>query len=440
MPEPNHTDNHPLYPDWPLSRYSGLFREHGAVPLRPHDPWVPIWSGTVAHRDPAGRDRSGAALQVGGAGFTEQAARLAGIGEAIERWQTHRLSQDRIVRASFAAWPLAEPAIAPSRWVLFHPAQYDQQGFPFAPIDATSELDWVCFRQARTGEPRWVLADLAFMDLRPGTMPRIAPAISTGWSAHQDPALALVRGVQEIIERDALVSGWWGRYAVREHEAGRIWAMLPGWIRARANRNNLCYRFYHIDSPYSRHVTMVTVMGDDREGVCFSIGSACRANRVASWQKALLEAIQGRHYVRYWKPILARERSEHSLASTGCRPAPASFRDHAMWYSLAPDDLAATVLENADRVDRDGDAGADIAEPLGVLIDRLGNERPVLFRNMIPPALAARVQQLGWIVVRVMVPGLQPLHGDHRLPFLGGSSWGDRPLADWADMPPHPFA
>jgi hypothetical protein len=39
-----------------------------------------------------------------------------------------------------------------------------------------------------------------------------------------------------------------------------------------------------------------------------------------------------------------------------------------------------------------------------------------------------------------MVPGLQPMHGDHRLPFLGGPLWQPRAAAEWSKMPPHAFA
>ena len=56
---------------------------------------------------------------------------------------------------------------------------------------------------------------------------------------------------------------------------------------------------------------------------------------------------------------------------------------------------------------------------------------------MTPPGIAQA--QLGWYVLRVVVPGLQPLHGDHRLPHLGGPLWAPRGLHDWAGMPPHPF-
>src|SRR5439155_15628197 len=67
----------------------------------------------------------------------------------------------------------------------------------------------------------------------------------------------------------------------------------------------------------------------------------------------------------------------------------------------------------------------------------LGPERPVLFRSMTPPALAS--EQLGWHVVRVVVPGLQPLHGHHAYAHLGGPLWSPRGLADWHAMLPHPF-
>jgi len=43
------------------------------------------------------------------------------------------------------------------------------------------------------------------------------------------------------------------------------------------------------------------------------------------------------------------------------------------------------------------------------------------------------------MVLKVVVPGLQPMHGDHLLPFLGGPLWAPRRLADWQTMPPHPF-
>lgn len=71
------------------------------------------------------------------------------------------------------------------------------------------------------------------------------------------------------------------------------------------------------------------------------------------------------------------------------------------------------------------------------MAERLGPDRPVLFRNLKPPGIA--MERLDWCVLRVLVPGMQPLHGHHGLPFLGGPLWAPRGWNDWADMPPHPF-
>jgi hypothetical protein len=146
-------------------------------------------------------------------------------------------------------------------------------------------------------------------------------------------------------------------------------------------RPNLRYRCYRVATPFSAHVTIVTLEGEDREGYCFSAGSACRETRAASWEKAFLEAVQGRHYVRYLK-----------AAGGGPGEVPTDFAGHAAWYSHHPEQLAYTVLHHP--TPAVADAEADGAESFAALAERLGSERPVLFRNLTPPALAA--EGLGW--------------------------------------------
>jgi ribosomal protein S12 methylthiotransferase accessory factor len=106
-----------------------------------------------------------------------------------------------------------------------------------------------------------------------------------------------------------------------------------------------------------------------------------------------------------------------------------------VYYSTHPERLAATVLAAVHPPG--GDAFPSVCEGVAELSGRLGPDRPVLFRSMTPPGLAA--EGVRWHVVRVLVPGLQPLHGDHRFPHLGGGLWSPRGLAEWASVPPHPF-
>jgi ribosomal protein S12 methylthiotransferase accessory factor len=239
----------------------------------------------------------------------------------------------------------------------------------------------------------------------------------------------LLRGLQEVIERDAVVGAWWGRYPLEEFSFSNVLAQLDDEASRRMIRPNLTYRLLRIITPFSDHATMVTLEGEDREGYCFSIGAACRETRELSWMKSLLEAIHSRHYVRYLKAQVANGAMKMDRL-------PSSFAEHVVYYSLHSHELRLTVLGEATKPADECSRSAG-SEPLARLLERLGPDHPVLFRSMTPPALVC--ENLGWHVLRVAVPGVQPLHGHHDYPHLGGPLWSPRSLADWHTMSPHPF-
>jgi hypothetical protein len=196
-------------------------------------------------------------------------------------------------------------------------------------------------------------------------------------------------------------------------------------MRQRLRRPNLTYRFYRVDTPYAAHLTIVSLEGEDRAGPCFSCGAACRSTRRRAWQKAALEAVQGRHFVR-------RLLREQPTVST----VPQDFEAHAMFYTHHPDELQETVLTRL-APPRDAERLASTVDKLGELRERLGGDHPVWFRNGTPPWLAATEES--WMVLKVLIPGLQPEHGNHYLPQLGGPLWAPRTWRDWQTMLLHPF-
>lgn len=409
---------------WYASLFTGLFTASGPVPLRAHDPDVPVWSCESPLAGPELEP-----LATGGAGWDAEAAEAAGVGEAIERWQTWPLPGDRAVTVSYKHWPLDESAIAPDRWVLFHPEQYALPDFRYPPFTPATECRWVCARQAITGLPFWVPEDFIYLSHAAEDRPQLCPRISSGLDCGRWNHPVVLRGLQELIERDAAMGAAWECYPLQEHDAARVFAAMEPILLPRLIRPNLRYRFFRVMTPFSAHVTLATLEGEDREGYCFSVGSACRETRTASWKKSLLEAVQGRHYVRYLK-TLPRYRDRALIV-------PTSFADHAVYYSLHPEWVSQTVLGRPRHADGTADAEAGRTEDVAALVERLGPQRPVLFRNMTPPGLA--IERLDWQVLRVLVPGLQPLHGHHALPFLGGPLWAPRGWADWAKMLPHLF-
>src|SRR5262249_20914103 len=122
---------------WYESRYTGIFTNFGRLNARPHDPEVSMWAGSVVPCGP--RDRT---FAIGGAGWTDRAAQMACIGEAVERFQTYPLPQDQSIETSLRNWPIDEPALGPENWVLFHPEQYRRSGFPFLPFTEDTVCRW----------------------------------------------------------------------------------------------------------------------------------------------------------------------------------------------------------------------------------------------------------------------------------------------------------
>lgn len=412
---------------WLASRYTGIFSAFDRVEPLAHDPDIFLYAATIARRGPQTE-----ALVVGGAGFTEEGARLACVGEAIERFQSYPEPWEEGITASFATFPRGDRAVPPSSWMLFHPEQYSAEGFPFARFDDNRIVRWQCFRSAQDGAPVWIPEDLSALHARPGASHGIAPMTSTGIVAGREGDPILLRGLQEVIERDALVAGWWGTYFIESPPTERVFAILGREIEERAARPGLRFRFYRIRSPFSDHVTMAAVEGDDRDGYCFSVGSACRAGRVESFRKSLLEALQGRHYARYRKAEQKR---------TGQKPPrlPYDFASHALHYSYFPERLDETPLRRGViEVKEALPAPIDQEETLSRLLERLGPERPALWRDRTPLSIAHHAPD--WRVLKVVVPGLLPLHGDHAFAHLGGARWASSHYADWLNHPPHPFA
>ncbi|MBI3267602.1 MAG: YcaO-like family protein [Planctomycetes bacterium] len=405
------------------NRYTGLFTSFDAPLGRPHDPDVPLWAGSLA-----GSGTRAQVVHVGGAGWTPEQARAACLGEAIERFDTRVLDADRIVEATYRDWPLEETAVAPERWVLFHPEQYALPGFPFRPFTQATPCRWACFREAGTGATTWIPEEFGFLFGRAGAEHGLAPSISTGLSCGRWGDPVLLRGLQEVVERDALVGAWWGAHALEEWPAERVFFLLGEDTAHRVRRPHLGYRFYRVRTPFTAHATIATVEGEDREGFLFSTGAACRETRAESFRKALLEALQGWHYVRFLKGRRG--------ADPPADEPPRDFSEHALYYALHPERLDRTPLRNAPCAEEEGDEGP--AEGLDELRARLGVRQPVLFRNVTPPSIAGAAPE--WYVLKVVVPGLQPLHGHHHLPHLGGSLWAPRGWAAWQDVLPHPFA
>ncbi len=367
----------------------------------------------------------------GGVGRTPELARDAAVGEALERHA-----------ATTAVLPLRRrdelrgaPALPSRAFALFDPAQHAAPGFPWPPPDEEAET-YAPVHSLRDNAETWVPQELVGLGSR--VSPARLPSTSTGLAAFTDRFTALLRGLQELLERDALAVTWLGALPGREL---RLPEPLAGPVEDRGGE----VRAFDLTQRWNPH-PVVAVCGElplrGRPRVSFGI--ACRATWEEALESAYREWFQGVLFVGYHlaeHPDLRLERPEDVR----------DFLQHGVYYALHPDRWRDVPLLAVRRRDaRPLPAAARPAAPAGAaaslagLLSALSAERiRVFYRDLTLPDVAG----VGVTVVRVLSPELTLLHADERAPFLGGRArdhawrYPDlRPaLPRWPSPSPHPL-
>ncbi|MER5970409.1 YcaO-like family protein [Streptomyces sp. NPDC002055] len=354
----------------------------------------------------------------GGAGFSKGEAIDATLGESLERYAAGFYRPDRL---RLAAWSeLDEPAVEPHRFALFSKTQYAEPGFPFEPFGADTPVRWTHATDLATGATVRVPSSQVHMHYRraPGES-AIAPSISTGLAAGPSYRQAVLGGLCEIVERDALAVSWLHRLPPRP--------VAPEVVAASSRVSYLIersaswrVRFYDLSLDLAPSCVVAVMEHGSGADHIMSFGSACRPSPVKAVEKAFLEAAQGLTYVRR----LLRQYKDWTEPAEDFSDVD-DFNKHAVLYTKFPELrekagylVHPTLPAPCTRPQRPpyDEAGAP-ADPLDGLVEELtAVGHPVYAVDLTTPD----TRRLGVHVVRVLVPGLQHLAGIHGCRMLGG--------------------
>lgn len=345
-----------------------------AIPVSAADP-------PGVHHASVARDGRPEVSAGGGAARTAEGAAAAAIAEAVERLAASHTTVP-IRRAS------GVPADAATRLAgcsLHSDLQRAQPGFPYR--HAYPDDEWLAETfDLPTNRPHWVPAALVSLTDVHGAL-----ATSSGLAADPSVETALLRALQELIERDAFVVTWLHGLGGRE-----IATDLPAGFRA-----------FDLTPAYSPHPVAAVVSSAPAAGVArHSLGLACRARWRDAVDKAFLECCQGNVFVGVQLARGVRPVEPHDVRS---------FEDHAVFYATHPERWAEVPLLRR-------------AVHAGAPADAADGSLAALVRSLAAHGVAASYRelttvdanQIGLRVVRVVAPALTPLHHDHRWPFLGG--------------------
>jgi len=441
----------------------GVVRRIAVHDVGPTDP--PLFFATAELASTRAFSDAAASALNGGAGVDAATAVVGALGEAIERYALGIYRDSELTRAPFRA--VEGDALDPRRLIFSADEQYTWPDFPYTQYDVDVPLTWARGIGLVDGRERLVPACRVYTPYcAVAPAQRILQSTSTGAACHVDKKRAVVLGLYECIERDAVMIAWLNRFPLPTVDVSRLQephlrAVLDG-LRDRG----LTGLLFDATSDLGIPTALALVLGPPGTVPALAVGAATRATLGAAAEKALVE---GAHTF-FWVHTRSRER--------GLRAFRADYADvrsldaHSLLYGhphmraafaflleRATEPVSGTSIQRspAGRVgdppaaSTNGDtaAEADRAEGCTVDVELARCVAQLAAAGIEPVAVDVTpddVRDLGFTAVRVVAADLHPLWGGHHVRCLGGRRVREVPVRlgyrasapDVADFNPDP--
>jgi ribosomal protein S12 methylthiotransferase accessory factor len=344
--------------------------------------------------------------------WLRDAAEAAAIGEALERYSASYLPIERLVVSS--ADHLAG-AVSPERFALFHESQLAVPEFPFRPFRRDTVVSWVEGFALPRAEPAYLPAQLVFMPWRLGSPDeaRVGHTTSSGLACAPTLEEAVLAGLLEQIERDAVMLTWYNRLSLPLLDWSGDPELVPLDARYFAP-TGLRYFAIDLSAFFGIPTVLGAVQGAPGALGALGVGAGCAPTVAVAWRKALAEAFAVQRWVR------DRALEQPELLE---RPADEirNFDDHTIFYAH-PDQAAraAFLWGSTERRDTREVApleGANVYEQIEAICSRFERQGIAAYAVDVT---SPDVRSGGFHVVRAVVPELCQLDVVQRARFLGG--------------------
>lgn len=362
-----------------------------------------------------------------GTALDPREAWVRACGEAIERYAGF-LFPPYGPRARYSELP--GRGLPPADWPCCKPEEHALPNNPLAPPDPERVYDWVQSWSLTRREPVYLPAMqvcMGYVPEEPGELINIPH--STGLAAGATLEQATLSGLCEVLERDAFMLTWGKRLTAPRVIPPAEWE--DAWERYRRVARWGLQLSLHALLPERPPARILALLLDPSGGsvpVACGLGASPDPERAVA--KAIDEAVQTRRG-------LLEEITQGSGIRIPENPAEVESLDDHLYYYLNPKRLdafsfllqAPTMLGEA-LPHLQGDAPA----MLDALVNNLNADGYEAFRVDVTPV---DLDEAGFRVARVIVPGLVPLTHGHATRFLGSPRWDRFPGAVTAE--PHPF-
>lgn len=395
----------------------GLIHEVIDLCMDPCDPDMYFCAAQMPDMAPLvgihGNDRSS------GAGLSREEAVMGAIGEAVERYACAFYDEKSLIYASFDQ--LHQEAVLPESFAMFSTAQYEQD--PELPrFTRDLGLRWARAHSLCYHRDVLVPAQFVYMPYRYGGEPMLAMTTSSGLACGSSFAEAALSGLLELVERDAVMTFWLNQVTGSRlivDPASRFYRDYS----QRLQRSGVAYHLFDFTTDLGIPCVFAVAQGMAEPRVSAAVGAAARLSSAAAARKAVLESVQTRTWLRQMVHTLGPFPISEGFGNV------IQFEDHVRLFGHTPmlpalDFLlkeAQTSMLSCMPELSTGLAEADLERAVA-MVKAVGLD--VLAIDLTTPDVA----DLGFTVVRVLVPGLVQLTTNHNQRMLGGQRLYETPL------------
>ncbi len=422
-----------------ISARTGIISKLEFVGLGPDDPAVFYAKGTpVDYSFITGYK----ALNFGaGVSADPDRAAIKAVGECVERYCSSLYDENDLIRATQNE--LAEECIALQDLALFSANQYAQPDFLFPRLTPDSSLYWAKGYSLSQDKPIWIPASLVYLPyLYAADEPIFHRQITTGMACGPNLPAAIYRGILEMIERDAFMIVWHNRLSCPTLDP--LGSTDPVIKELLQQIESLPIEIHIKVMTLDIEVTAIVALFEKKNGIPphTGLGMAVDLNPTQALRRALEEMLL-----------------VYLGMSTYCKENPVHHRDieykkvnlptdHGIIHAMEPE-LLETVrflkskektVTMKDLPSHHHDNPVEDCKLLVAMLEKSGLQTHVVDMTTVD------IDDAGFKVVRVVIPGMQPLDLEHTCPHLGSKrlyevpkKLGFKPLKETELNPdPHP--
>lgn len=345
--------------------------------------------------------------------FSQNEAVLKALAEAIERYNNFAFFNKAV---SFAgSYPkLKRNAINPKRFMFFSDKQLRQNDYKKFRIDDYSFFRWTEMKSLNTNESCLVPCQVIYLSYRPAKKePAIYPSISTGVAGHFKLDSAILGGIYEVIERDAFMIYYLNklkpkRYDLSSSNNGKIKKLLET-----SQRYKL--KIFSLDIRTDLPIPAVASVVVDESGFSKAVSVGLKSH--LDIESAIIGSINEAFHTRTW----IREsyiQNPTSISKTELIKNSTIKNRGLFWYSPKSIPRLNFFINNLDLVRiRSTNIDLSVQNQLRILRKALKDKGHKIYYKDIT---SKYFKDIAFKVVKVLIPGMQPVYLNEKYPLQGG--------------------